>query len=89
MAELGTGTGGFHQEAGTLAREYGVERLYATGESSRLAVEAFGDGGEHFERQEDLIDALRSTLSGGVCLLVKGSRSMAMERVVTALTETM
>ena len=88
MAELGTGTGGFHQEAGALAREYGVERLYATGESSRLAVEAFGDGGEHFERQEDLIDALRSTLSGGVCLLVKGSRSMAMERVVTALTET-
>lgn len=89
MAELGTGTGGFHQEAGALAREYGVERLYATGESARLAVEAFGDGGEHFECQEDLINALRSTLCGGVCLLVKGSRSMAMERVVTALTETM
>ena len=59
------------------------------GECSRLAVEAFGEGGEHFERQEDLIDALRSTLSGEICLLVKGSRSMAMERVVTALTETM
>ena len=87
MAELGTGTSGFHQEAGALARESGVERLYATGECSRLAVEAFGDGAEHFETQEGLIEALRSTLSGDICLLVKGSRSMAMERVVSALTE--
>lgn len=87
MAELGAGASEFHHEAGALAREYGVERLYATGECSRLAVETFGEGAEHFEHQQDLIEALRTTLAGEVCLLVKGSRSMAMERVVTALTE--
>ena len=87
MAELGMGSDEFHHEAGTLAREYGVERLYAMGKYSQLAVEAFGDGAWHFENQEDLIDALKNNLSGEVCLLVKGSRSMVMERVVSALTE--
>lgn len=87
MAELGPGSDGFHREAGALAREYGVERLYATGEYSQFAVEAFGDGGQHFERQEDLIEVLHTSLTGEICLLVKGSRSMAMERVVTALVE--
>ena len=89
MAELGNGAGDYHQEAGALAREFGVERLYATGECARFAVEAFGEGAEHFENQADLIEALRSRLSGEVCLLVKGSRSMAMERVVNALTESL
>ncbi|HWU52976.1 MAG TPA: UDP-N-acetylmuramoylalanyl-D-glutamyl-2, 6-diaminopimelate--D-alanyl-D-alanine ligase, partial [Tahibacter sp.] len=62
-----------------------VRRLYATGDLSRAAVQAFGDGGRHFGAQAELIDALRADLHAGVCCLVKGSRSSAMDRVVKAL----
>ena len=92
MAELGESESRFHEEAGVLAREYGVQRLFATGECSRHTVEAFGEGARHFSDQAELIDAVRASVepaSGDsrVTLLVKGSRSMHMERVVDALTE--
>ena len=86
MAELGGGEFRFHEEAGTLAREYGVARLFATGERCRHAVEAFGEGASHFDEQSDLIQALRACVDPGATVLVKGSRSMHMERVVDALT---
>ncbi len=87
MAELGANAADYHQDAGRLARKLGVNRLFAVGELSRLAVEQFGDGGMHFDSRDTLIDALRTELRGGTTVLVKGSRSMGMERVVKALTE--
>lgn len=36
----------------------------------------------HFEKIEDLLDALDTTLNADTMLLVKGSRFMRMERVV-------
>ncbi len=40
-----------------------------------------------FESADSLIDALQTTLTSDVNLLVKGSRFMRMERVVQALHE--
>ena len=85
MKELGADASALHARIGAQARTAGVRRLYATGELSRAAVLAFGDGGRHFSGQADLIDALRADLRDGVCCLVKGSRSSAMDRVVAAL----
>ena len=85
MAELGDGEFRFHEEAGALAREYGVAHLFATGERCRHAVAAFGEGARHFDQQTDLIDAVRNSVDPGATVLVKGSRSMHMERVVDAL----
>lgn len=87
MAELGPNSQRFHEEAGALARERGVARLYAVGELSRATVEAFGDGGRHFDNHEALIDELHAELASGTTVLVKGSRSMRMERVVEELKE--
>jgi len=53
---------------------------------SKHTVEAFGSGARWFEDAGSLIRALHSELSLGVTLLVKGSRSMHMERVVEALS---
>ena len=85
MAELGAETKGYHQQAGRQARSSGVHRLYAVGEYARYAVEAFGDQAWHFSRQEQLVDQLREDLTADVTLLVKGSRSAHMDKVVEAL----
>ncbi len=86
MAELGADAARYHQEAGGMARALGVDRLYTVGELSRLAAERFGKDAVHFESQQDLIDALRADLGADATVLIKGSRSMGMERVVAALT---
>ena len=85
MGELGPSTERLHAESGARLRALGIERLYATGPMSRHAVEAFGKEARWFETHEALSRALRPELKSGVTLLVKGSRSMRMERVVEAL----
>ena len=85
MGEVGPQGPAFHREIGAYAREKGLSRLLAIGESSVHAVEGFGKGGEHFADVEALVRALMSS-SGGRTVLVKGSRFMRMERVVAALT---
>lgn len=85
MAELGVDAENYHQQAGRQARDLGVHRLYAVGEYSRYAVEAFGDHGWHFSAQDQMVDQLREDLNDNVTLLVKGSRSSRMDKVVNAL----
>jgi UDP-N-acetylmuramoyl-tripeptide--D-alanyl-D-alanine ligase len=85
MGELGDTGATLHREAGALARARGFERLYGLGPLCRAAVEGFGAGARHFDVAEDLVDALREGLAPDVTVLVKGSRAMAMERVVAAL----
>ncbi|MET0226901.1 MAG: UDP-N-acetylmuramoyl-tripeptide--D-alanyl-D-alanine ligase [Dokdonella sp.] len=85
MAELGTDAGKLHAEIGALAKRSGIQRLRAVGRLSRAAVEAFGKDAAHYADQASLIDALQGDLQAGVVLLVKGSRSSAMDRVVHAL----
>ena len=87
MAELGPEGAHLHAEAGCHARCHGVERLLAVGELSAEAARAFGDGATHFADCSELVDRLRDELPDGATVLVKGSRSMAMERVVEAIAE--
>jgi UDP-N-acetylmuramoyl-tripeptide--D-alanyl-D-alanine ligase len=86
MGELGDFAEDAHQEIGRFAREHRVDRLFATGKLSALAVEAFGTGGEWFSDTEALARAVNAELTREVCVLVKGSRSNRLERVVEALT---
>ena len=85
MAELGSDSARLHGEIGARAKQAGIERLHAVGPLSHSAVEAFGSDALHYADQNDLIEALHGELRDGVVLLVKGSRSSAMERVVAAL----
>jgi UDP-N-acetylmuramoyl-tripeptide--D-alanyl-D-alanine ligase len=81
MGEVGAQGTEFHREVGSYAASRSISRLYAIGEATRHAVEAFGAGGRHF----DSVDELVSNIEGN-SILVKGSRFMRMERVVAALT---
>jgi UDP-N-acetylmuramoyl-tripeptide--D-alanyl-D-alanine ligase len=86
MGELGDYARSSHIEVGEYARVRGVERLFATGPLSTLAVEAFGAGASWYPDTESLARAVDEQLQADVSLLVKGSRSARLERVVSVLT---
>ena len=85
LAELGPEAEAIHGEIGQRAREAGLPHLYTLGELSRHAAESFGEGARAFSRLEDLIRELTEQVQAGDTLLVKGSRSAGMERVVKLL----
>lgn len=85
MAELGPDSAAMHGEMGEAARRAGVARLYCAGPLSRASAEAFGSNAEWRASVPELIELLRTAVRGNITVLVKGSRSMGMERVVQAL----
>jgi len=86
MGELGKDASTLHAQTGQAAKDAGVTYLLATGPMSQETVKAFGNGGRWFESVDALSKALRSAIGNDDKVLVKGSRSMGMERVVAALT---
>ncbi len=85
MKELGDDEQQLHFEVGRALKNAGINRLFATGELSRDTVAAFGQGASWFETVDELASAVLKDLTGDVNVLVKGSRSMRMERVVDSL----
>jgi UDP-N-acetylmuramoyl-tripeptide--D-alanyl-D-alanine ligase len=88
MGEAGAAAGQFHDEIGGYAKSHGIDRLFCLGELSAAAAANFGEGGQHFQRVEDLTRTLLAELGPQTTVLVKGSRFMRMERVVEAIVET-
>jgi len=85
MAELGEGAELLHAQVGDSARNKKIARLYTIGANSRAAARAFGADARHFDDRQSLLHALQNDLHGGVRVLVKGSRSSAMDKIVAAL----
>ena len=84
MAELGSDTKQIHQDAGENIRAAGIDYLFTYGELSSNSSQAFGEGAYHFNEQEKLVNALKPFLYNTTTILVKGSRSMKMEKVLAA-----
>ena len=87
MKELGAEAERLHAEVGEQIREAGIERLFATGELCRHTVEAFGEGALWCAETGTLGERVLEELTSDVNVLVKGSRSMRMERVIDGLRE--
>ncbi len=85
MGELGDFAAEAHDEIGTFARARGVERMFAVGKDAQRTVKSFGAGAEWFADTTALSQAVDAVLAPDVRLLVKGSRSNRLERVVEAL----
>ncbi|MFG5859885.1 UDP-N-acetylmuramoyl-tripeptide--D-alanyl-D-alanine ligase [Metapseudomonas sp. CR1201] len=87
MGELGDWAEQGHREVGEYARGK-VSALYAVGPLMAHAVAAFGAQGRHFADQASLIQALVSEQDANTTILIKGSRSAAMDKVVAAFCGT-
>jgi len=85
MKELGADEVRLHCEVGETLKRVGIDRLFATGELCRNTSGAFGEGASWFDSIDELTPTVLAALSSNVNVLVKGSRSMRMERVVDAL----
>ena len=86
MAELGEEAKEAHAQIGRYAKQQGVHRLLATGPLAREAVAAFGEPEAlWFEEREALVAYITKSAPDGTLLLIKGSRSAGMDRVVHAL----
>jgi len=85
MFELGDRGEEFHRDVGRLARSSGVGRLYALGELSTAAVQAFGRGARHYADRGALLQDLGSDLDATTTLLIKGSRGMKMDEIANFL----
>jgi len=86
MAEVGHQGPEFHAEVGAYAQSCGIESLFALGELSIDAHQAF-EGSQHFEDMTSLQQTVLAQLHGFQSVLIKGSRFMKMERLVEALRE--
>ncbi|MDY7561817.1 UDP-N-acetylmuramoyl-tripeptide--D-alanyl-D-alanine ligase [Pseudomonas sp. 10B1] len=84
IGELGEWAEQGHRDVGTYAAGK-VSALYAVGPMMAYAVKAFGEHGYHFASQQDLIAALGAEQDTNTTILIKGSRSAAMENIVAAL----
>ena len=85
MGELGEDVASLHADIGRYAQEQSIDQLYCLGKYSAEAANAFGENARHFLEIEPLLHGLNNQLNNNMTLLVKGSRSMRMERVVEAL----
>ncbi|GGW94246.1 UDP-N-acetylmuramoyl-tripeptide--D-alanyl-D-alanine ligase [Alteromonas halophila] len=88
MKELGEKSRYYHEQVGSYAREKGIDMLFTLGVLSQSASSVYGEQGEHFSDIDSLIEALKGRLLSeqrDISILVKGSRSSRMERVVEAI----
>jgi UDP-N-acetylmuramoyl-tripeptide--D-alanyl-D-alanine ligase len=81
MGEVGERGPEFHAEVGAFARRRGIEAVWTAG-----SLTAHAQATRHFADVPSLVQALAEA-PAAASILVKGSRFMAMERVVQALQE--
>ncbi|PWW08991.1 UDP-N-acetylmuramoyl-tripeptide--D-alanyl-D-alanine ligase [Mangrovibacter plantisponsor] len=88
MAELGDEAQACHRQIGEAAKAAGLDKVLSVGSLSHLISSASGVG-EHYSNKTLLIERLRELVAQNstITMLVKGSRSSAMEEVVHALQE--
>lgn len=83
MGEIGEDSPAMHAEVGAYARDCGVDMLFTFGADAAHAASAFGDGAQPFDDIPSLVAELADQPPGHI--LVKGSRSTRMERVIEAI----
>ncbi len=85
MSEVGVQSQAVHAEVGNYARDQGIGHLLVLGNDAKYAAQAYGEAAQVVESLESLVEELIALMPAHV--LIKGSRSARMDRVVTALEQ--
>lgn len=74
MKELGKDEIFYHKELGKQAKKFGIDKLFAVGELTKFAVEAFGECAKFYDDRDKLIDDLKALSDDNTAILIKGSK---------------
>ncbi|MBX2808920.1 MAG: UDP-N-acetylmuramoyl-tripeptide--D-alanyl-D-alanine ligase [Cellvibrionaceae bacterium] len=85
MAELGDDSQHQHQRIGCYAKTQALDYLLTLGEHARWAADAFGERAIACQSEAHMLHHLQPLLTADTAVLVKGSRSAHMEKIVHAL----
>jgi UDP-N-acetylmuramoyl-tripeptide--D-alanyl-D-alanine ligase len=88
MLELGDQSAELHRQIGETIANYRVDIVLTFGERAKSLHDAVSaDTKAHFDDKNALAEYLARSLADGDIVLIKGSRGMKMEEVVSALSE--
>lgn len=85
MGELGDASDALHDALALDLSAFQLDGVFTLGPRMKHAARLLGSHGQAFDDVESLANTLFNRLTPGATLLVKGSRSMAMERVIETL----
>ncbi len=85
MRELGPQAESMHKVLGQQIKAAGIDVLLGYGDLSRLAVDEFGNNAYFYADKEKLIAYLDTLLEPNTVVLIKGSRGMQLNEVVSAV----
>lgn len=88
MAQLGDEAKNYHEKVGGIMRQAGIDKILSIGDLSKF-ITAVIDRGEHFDQRQKLIERVIDLLTehSEITILVKGSRSADMEKLVKTIKE--
>jgi len=95
MLELGKREGELHREVGEFIASLDVDMLLLSGKLARDILSGAESAGfdtgkvEYFASMDDLTEHLLELVVAGDAVLIKASRSMAFDKIVTALTSSL
>jgi UDP-N-acetylmuramoyl-tripeptide--D-alanyl-D-alanine ligase len=89
MFELGATARAYHQQAGRLAEEAGVDLLVCVGDEARWYAEAFSGKSLFYKDAEEAAESLGVSLQPGDYVIVKGSRGVGLDTLTRKLKESL
>jgi UDP-N-acetylmuramoyl-tripeptide--D-alanyl-D-alanine ligase len=89
MFELGATARAYHQEAGRIAEEAGVNLLVCVGDEARWYAEAFSGKTLFYKDAEEASESLGENLKPGDYVVVKGSRGVGLDTLTRKLKESL
>ena len=85
MLDLGENEKALHAQIGAYAHQLGIDYVFCVGDRSFYTADAAQ--GTWFDSKKSLMQALRPFLNTDCAILVKGSRAMAMDQIISDLQQ--
>jgi len=86
MNELGSYAISAHQEIGILVKKLGITHFYCLGEATKYSLKS-ADFGQYFDDLDNLTPEIKKLVTShkSLVVLIKGSRSWKMEKIIKSL----
>ena len=87
MKELGHASAEYHEEVLVYAVDAGIHTIFVLGDEMNAAAKKVNADIEGFSSRESLLASLRQHLSASQTILLKGSRSLALDKLIDPLLQ--